>query len=393
MTEHEIAEEQRRQAEALRAAKKALMSEASWESFFRYFQFAEVSWLAQCFFSYLEGRDFVSKDEAMLVTGEWLQHRWGHEARGLQVNEVRPELIPKALHAAEIAPDLESWELPHIVVFASHYQDLHLEAENNAGFAQADAQGFKEVFDHYDKNGAGIRARELWAILTDLGFDCGSVEDQKQLIDLLKNVNTDKSGSINFCGLLYLLRKLLEKEKLKERKREHSLITGSGMSLEECEEWLDVFQTCAGERASVDFGDMRRLFEQIGLKWDHEGSRQMLAWLKEVDEDSNGLIDFGEFCCLINKMWTSDFASIKRKSAEAMSTRSLTPRVVSAKERSAAAAVEELDPMSPTPSRRRQPRSSWVSYVSEIADHELEPTSPNSRRIISEFQMALSRQG
>lgn len=393
MTEQEIAEEQRRNAEAIREAKKALMNEACWDRFFRFFQFAEVSWLAQCFFSQLQGRDFVSKEEAMLITGDWIDHRWGNEGRSLQAKDVRSELIPSALELAEISADLENWELPQIVVFAFHYQDLHLEMETSAGFAQKDAQGFKDIFDDYDKDGTGIRNREIWDILRELGFDFSSVEEQKELVDVLKKIQSKFCGSIDFRGLLHLLRKIMEKEKKRMREREYKLIIDSGMALEECEEWLDVFQMTAGERVSVDFGDMRRLFEQIGVKWDLEGTKKMAGWLKDVDEDANGQVDFGEFCCLVNKMWTTNFANIKQKSAEANANRALAPQVLSAKEQSTAATDNDSDPLSPTPARRRQIQSSWVAYLSEMADRELDPMSPSSKRIINEYKKNLSRQG
>eukprot|EP00933_Yihiella_yeosuensis_P044822 TRINITY_DN40094_c0_g1_i1.p1 TRINITY_DN40094_c0_g1~~TRINITY_DN40094_c0_g1_i1.p1 ORF type:complete len:410 (-),score=88.92 TRINITY_DN40094_c0_g1_i1:246-1475(-) len=403
MTEQEIAEMQRLEAEAFRAAKRSLMNKASWDQFFQYFQFAEVSWLAQAFFARLCGREFLPKTDVQDATGEWVKHRWGHEQRGLEVTAIRPEIFEDACESAGISPKLENWDLPTMTCFVSYYQGLHLEKEPQAGFSKNDIKSFREVYDEYDKTavaggvGAGLRAKELFDILTDLGYEYSTVEEQKELVKMVKEADCDKSGTIDFREFLQLLRKITEKEKLANRTREHRLITTSGMTLEECEEWLDVFQITAGEEEALQFQDMKGLFEQIEVKWDNEGSKQMMAWLREVDEDANGEIDFGEFCCLVQKMWENDFAKIRQRSADAMANRIMTPRLLSKEDedRSGPADGDESPgPTSPAPVRRRKSKSkirrTWVSYVVDSADKDLSKDNPQRDEIIKQFHKALS---
>jgi len=388
MTEQELEAQRRLQEAAKSLALKSLMKEASWEQFFQYFHFKEVSFIAKAYFERADSRG-ISIENAMAVTGEWLRHRWGDVNRRLDEKEPVESLIAEGAALAALDKGADSWTLPDVVRFIYHYQDVHLGNEGTAGFATVDVQEFKSVFSEYDKDGNGLRARELWAIFNDLGFEFTTVEDQKEIIHLVKAADKDKSGTIDFQEFLYIIRKITEKEKLDGRKREARLIGESGMPLEECDQWLEVFQSAAGEADSIIISDMRSLFESIELKWDAEGSKQMMAWLREVDEDSNGEIDFGEFCTLVQKMWDKDFGHIRRLSATALTEAAskMTPRSGS-KDRGGS-----QEPSSPVPVRRRskeRPKASWVAYVTESAEKELEPSSPKSKQIIKKFQEALT---
>ncbi|CAE8610563.1 unnamed protein product, partial [Polarella glacialis] len=267
--------------------------------------------------------------------------------------------------------------------------DLYLGEERpaTAGFADSDAKGFKGVFELYDKGGSGLKARKLWHIMGSLGFQFCSIGEQKELIQWVKEEDRDRSGSIDFQEFMHLLRRITEKSRLEGRRREHRLISESGMALEEAEEWLGVFQGAVGisssaqgqGEASIHIQDMRELFEQIGLKWDADSARQMKAWLKEVDEDTNGRIDFGEFCSLVQRMWDSNFADIKRISAEVLAQTAVgktldTPRPLAA----------ALDIRSSSKDRScndnndsghsgllRNGHRSWVAALAEAADRAL----------------------
>lgn len=372
------------------------MTEASWDKFFKYFQFSELSWISDRFFCRApaegEGDCSISVESGYAICQEWLHHRWGDCSRGLEVLELKPDVARDAIMRAGVDLSAAKWELPDVVAFVYHYQASHLMTERSAGFVMEDLIGSKNMFKVYDGNGEGLKARQLWAILKDMGYEFPTVEEQMHLIELVKEADTDRSGALNFMEFLQLLRKLIDHDKVDSRKREHRLITSSGISLEECEEWLHVFQAKAGDEGeAIDIPEMRALFETIDLRWDVPGSRQMMDWLREVDENSDGQIDFGEFCCLVQKMWDHDFAGIRGRAKEAL--RQTPPKVAVTKDEKDEDA-ESTRPTSveasPRPKRDTKRRTSWGALLAETTARELDPRSPKGQEMVRKFEEALA---
>jgi len=387
MTEEEIAEHFRQKEQLRMKAMAAAMAQASWEQFFQYFNFAEVSWLSKQYFDFAtpEG-DCISRDDGLKVATEWMKYRWGGEDRDLQSLEISEEVAKSALMRASIDHMAEFWTFPEMVAIVYHCQELHLEREHKAGFVHDDAHYFYQVYKEQEQQGAGLRARDLLGILQDLGFDLSTVKEQEHVIELLKEAKLESSGTLGFSEFLYIIRKLVDKAKVDERRREHGLIAKSGMSLEECEGWHPIFDLAAGGTGCINVQDLRTLFQTIGLSWGAEGNRDILAWIKDADENNNGEIDFGEFCCLTNKMWTNNFADIQRvvgNMTRALEAGKASPRptVSGQQERQGAT----------SPVRRRGRRSSWTGLLSDAVSKDLDPTSPKSKQLVDQFEEAMAR--
>lgn len=391
MTEQEIREVKRVKLLARKQAQKVLVAEASWEQYFQYFQFAELSFISDRFFS-VKGEEgsTVPSEAAFNITREWLQFRWGDKNRGLEMLEVQPQVARAALMRAGIDLSATAYELHEVVAFAYYYQELHLVAEKTAGFMSDDLIEFKNLFKDFDEHGTGVKARELWAVLKALGYEFLSMDEQHFIIGLVKEADVDKSGSIDFTEFLHILRKLIDRDKIKDRQREHRLITSSGIALEECDEWLQIFKKSAGELEYIHISEMRALFRQINLRWDAEGNQQMMAWLREVDEDSNGRIDFGEFCCLIQKMWDLDFAGIRGRTEENIpqAERQSEPEDEEEEDGGFGSDDGEPEPISPVPIVRKR-RTSCFALLQDSSARELDPTSPHGREMVQKFEESL----
>lgn len=198
--------------------------------------------------------------------------------------------------------------------------------------------------------------------------------------------------------LFFLLRLLTEDQKVTQRKREHELIIKSGMQLEECEEWIDLFKAAAlHPRASIKIVDMQRLFQALELDWGKEANLQLQEWLKEVDEDNTGSIDFGEFCCLLQIMWQKDFGGIKAKSTQAI--KKAQEQYLADPE---AREDEDEEPTSPVGNRPSTAGNTfgrnagfncgttWADHIVAHVEKHLEPTSPKTRAMIQELERVLS---
>lgn len=317
--ERRAAEEMQRQIEQARKDSYTF----GWENFFKHFMFTEVNFLLSRFIErcpdarpggvYKNLDKTISKEAMEGIAIEWIVHRYGGPGRSTEIpSSLRPRATLSAAEKAGIDIGQDHWSMKDVVGFISEYQLTHLNEEEFSGFAKNDLEGFETLFNEYH-GGAPIKARQLWEILSDLSYDFPTREEQAYVLKILMGMKLKKQGEITFSELLCILRRCVEDKKVDERKREHDLIVRSDMELDEIEGWLQIFEDAANS-GYVIMADMKKLFEDIGLKWGMEDTDKFFKWLREVDEDSNGYIDFGEFSCLVSRMWAEDFAGIRKVS-------------------------------------------------------------------------------
>lgn len=298
---------------------------------------------------------------------------------------MKQDICEDAAKKAELDLSADHFSLQAVVKYVYHYQKCHLAAEKTAGWNRADIDAFEEVFDQYRHGQEQVKAKELWDILRDLGQEFPTLEEQRYLLSLVKEADADRSGSISFQELLHLMRMLQEDEKVKARQRENELLVKSGMALEDCEEWLHVFEACCPDGMDcLILSDFKSLFDVLELDYGMEESRTIAKWLKDCDEDSNGQIDFGEFCNLVQRMWDANFAKIRVKAEEA-------------KRKSEDAKLEEMKMGNQSHRscnsevREYEPPRNWARTISEQVEEDLEPHSPQSVDMIKKLEKILKQ--
>jgi len=339
----EVEAEERAKTEAKK--KKELQKENHFkqctELYGNFFEFKHIMWLSQKFFAcafqervitepvqkasnvlasegYPSLDIFISTDGAFDVVREWLEFRFGGEGRGTESKAVQPEQAALAAKASNIDLDTkEQWSLADICAMSYHFQNNYLEADPTAGFANKDVEGFRDLFDKHRGSLEELQPQRLWGMLADIDMNFPTAEDQKYVLSVLSQVDSDRNGTLCLEELLHLVRKLIDGQKVEPRVREYELLQRSGMELSECEEWFEVFGAVSEEVGWISMLDIKAVFEKINVKWDKQGTIQMKEWLTEVDDDYNGQIDFGEFCCLVQKMWDANFGGIRAVKPEA----------------------------------------------------------------------------
>lgn len=327
--------------------------------------------------------------EALRMAKAWMKRKWYSKGRRLDSYEVNAELADKAAQKAGINLDATSLAFHEVVAFIYHYQNLHLIVEPTAGFGRKDLDMFSRTFDQYCKGSeGGAKAKQLWSILRGLGFVYTTMEEQHYIIDMVKSADVDKSGTISLDELLNLLRRIIEDLKIPSRSREHKLIVKSGMLLHECDEWVDIFAACANTSGgSISILDMESIFSAVlGMTFGKEGTLQMKEWLVQVDEDSNEKIDFGEFICLVQKMWAADFCGIKAKTSEAIRRAEQQRATAECQLEVEEGEADRAD--SPKPWRQAQ-TANWALHVSDLVEANLDPTSSESRQLIQKMEEVL----
>lgn len=308
-----ISPAQRRAMEAERKAReerqKIEEEIARYASYADCYFFSEIMYLSDCFDqAYPNGVGRIPERACMEITGTWMQHRY---PRRLDTYDTQPDLLQQA--ASDLSLDLtQGVNFMQVVKLVYNYQDLHLSREASAGFKRSEVAYFEKRYKGYDKNGEGLKARALWSIFGDMGIHFRTHDEQLWMIETVKEMDKDKSGTIDFDEFCQLVRKIVDKRQQDARSREHSLIVQSGMSFPEAEEWHTIFEIYdedgSGELA---LKTIRSLFLNIGLKWPNEGNEQLLEMINDMDDNKNGVIDFGEFCGLVKKMWDANFYGIR----------------------------------------------------------------------------------
>merc|ERR1712139_529925 len=170
----------------------------------------------------------------------------------------------------------------------------------------------------------------------------------------VQEVDKDFNGRIDIQEYTQLLRKIFLRREAETRARENRLINQSQIPVKEVEEWVSIYRNhdtnhCNG----LSLSQLCNLFKSIGIKWNHSGNDTLAAWMKETDEDSNNILDFGEFCCLIKKMVAEDFCGIGALSAGkhvGISADATVDKIrwSSARCISLAGSTDSVEPLSPT---------------------------------------------
>jgi Ca2+-binding EF-hand superfamily protein len=298
-----------KQAELRRIEEKLAYEASAARQQSAFFGFADVTWISNRVQRHAiatsGGNVFVEIQP--LIEG-WLHHRYPKRLRSYDFD----------LNTLEQAMIRSRVDCNHPVSFLSlldlicTYQALHLENEIMAGFSEASYKKLKERFAPYDKNGNGLKARELWAVLGDCGVTMSSNEEQLWMIRMVKETDKDFSGTIDLGEFCQLMRLWQVRKEGEQNAREISLIESSKIPVSEAEEWVELYRKFDnGGRNGLTLAQLCQLFNNIGIKWNLEGNSQLISWMKETDENANNRLDFGEFCCLIQKMVAEDFSGIR----------------------------------------------------------------------------------
>ncbi|XWS53898.1 hypothetical protein CRYUN_Cryun10bG0039700 [Craigia yunnanensis] len=130
---------------------------------------------------------------------------------------------------------------------------------------------FKEAFCLFDKDGDGcITVEELATVIRSLGQN----PTEKELQDMINEVDADGNGTIEFSEFLNLMAK-----KMKETDAE-----------EELKEAFKVFDK--DQNGYISATELRHVMINLGEKLSDEEVEQMI---KEADLDGDGQVNYEEF--------------------------------------------------------------------------------------------------
>lgn len=285
----------------------ALSASELWETYVRYYNFTQLGWLFDSFTGVAEN-DFVAGDgQVAQVIESWLEHNWPDV---LLTTKVNGDNLRLAIDGQTFPLNFNSFI--HVL---TQYEAIHIANEKFAGFPREDIDQLEDIYNSHNSSvgGGGLRGNALFAVLDDLGIEFHSKEEREWYVEVVRKLDRNQDGSIDFPELCQIIRTVVNMESEKNRMREFNLVKQSGLPFDEVEDWNVLFTSTEAKAGGeeLEMAQVKELFSSIGVKWDAEFSHTIKAWIEEADENNNGKIDFGEFCLVVGKLWAANLHDIR----------------------------------------------------------------------------------
>lgn len=287
-----------------------------WESYVQHFSFTQLSFLFDAFNNMAREDMLTTREDVRAIISEWVEHQWSGV---LILTEPNENLLEDAIAARRASFPMDFLSFIDVL---KQYEAFHLTNETNAGFPRESIQVFFEIFDAHSCSSTmnGLKGKALFAVLDDLDIHFHTKEERQWYVDTVKRLDKNGDGVIHFDELCQIMRVVMDNEERKSRMREFNLVKSSKLPFDEVEDWNMLYQQSDTEgQGELQLCQVKELITSIGVTWDSHFSESLKRWLIEVDENSNGTIDFGEFCCLIGKMWSNDLGGIRGASRKHLS--------------------------------------------------------------------------
>ncbi|ETI51989.1 hypothetical protein L914_04622 [Phytophthora nicotianae] len=168
--------------------------------------------------------------------------------------------------------------------------------EKYLGYSTQDVALAREQFAHYDADSSGsINANELHKLFTNLGEQL----TLNNVRELIKAVDKDGNGEVDFDEFLHLLRKQQDKNRY-SASLTLALLFGPKELTKLKQQFMILDLDGSG---SIDEHELQQLVNKLGRRAEEF---DLPAMLREVDGDGSGTIGFNEFLQIVASMTKSD---------------------------------------------------------------------------------------
>eukprot|EP00930_Biecheleria_cincta_P026997 TRINITY_DN18971_c0_g1_i1.p1 TRINITY_DN18971_c0_g1~~TRINITY_DN18971_c0_g1_i1.p1 ORF type:complete len:800 (-),score=172.45 TRINITY_DN18971_c0_g1_i1:66-2465(-) len=201
-----------------------------------------------------------------------------------------------------------------------------------AGYKDEEVQEFRQIFDNFDTKQTGsLTAATFAQVLSHLGFDTQTVQQQKELKDQIvaaramaaaDGLEGSDDPGINFWIMLKLLRLISRTKALTDENNLNDVIRESNFTTKEITEFQDVFDSCWNSNLVYEEADMRqatiktlpvvaimRLLRSMGLNLETRDRNELneVFWEKTRGAPR---ADFLAFLRIMHWMLTRNFCGI-----------------------------------------------------------------------------------
>ncbi|OWZ09408.1 FK506-binding protein 1 [Phytophthora megakarya] len=168
--------------------------------------------------------------------------------------------------------------------------------EKYLGYSPEDLAIAREQFAHYDTDASGsINTTEMHKLFTNLGEQL----TLNNVRELIKSVDTDGNGEVDFDEFLHLLRKQQDKNQYSV-----SLTLALLFGPKELTKLKQQFMVLDLDNSgAIDENELQQFVKKLGRQ---EEEFDLVAMLREVDDDGSGTIGFNEFLQIVANMTKID---------------------------------------------------------------------------------------
>jgi len=194
----------------------------------------------------------------------------------------------------------------------------------NGGFTAAEVEEMRETFRRFDFDSSGdISNKELICLIETMFPEMAHDRDLRpKLLEIMSEVDTDKSGSLDFSDFLRLMKQCRDLQDGERVQKESVAVAETGFTAYEVNDFRELFLACGRGRGELTLQDVTKMINQItplGDKYKAQLAQIFRSVTKrqmrvEGDKDE---ADFPEFLWLMRKLLDQNFANIQEKTKAA----------------------------------------------------------------------------
>eukprot|EP00747_Dinoflagellata_sp_TGD_P126181 gnl/TRDRNA2_/TRDRNA2_174258_c0_seq1.p1 gnl/TRDRNA2_/TRDRNA2_174258_c0~~gnl/TRDRNA2_/TRDRNA2_174258_c0_seq1.p1 ORF type:complete len:231 (-),score=56.75 gnl/TRDRNA2_/TRDRNA2_174258_c0_seq1:381-1073(-) len=172
-----------------------------------------------------------------------------------------------------------------------------------ACYTAAEVAQMQSIFKSYDKDGNGdLEHRELRSMISRYFPEATrSRAQQKEMLELLNEVDTDGSKTIDFNEFLWLMRKCDDMRDAVDVQLEMQVAKDLEITAEEVEGFRQIFSTNVNWCGELDIESLTKLLNSI-MELSEEESLALVTTVQELHPDGRDVARFPQFLKLVHKL-------------------------------------------------------------------------------------------
>jgi len=239
-----------------------------------------------------------------------------------------PDGVPPGVALEDMIPDPQNAGAPMVVDIFGFVRAVKVAMQvskkafrDNGGFSQVELFEMKAVFDRYDQDGSGdISNSELSTLIEHIFPEmCNDATLRPKLMEIMQEVDSDGSGSLDFQDFLRLMRTCREMQDRERILKEHKAVVDTLFSTTEVQEFRELFlATDDSNNGELSLPEFKRMIGSICPLGD-KISAELTVLFRGITCKQKGVeghrdqADFPEFLWLMRKLLDINFASIREK--------------------------------------------------------------------------------
>jgi len=187
-------------------------------------------------------------------------------------------------------------------------------ARKHAGYTVREIEDLHRTFKHYDRDDSGsIERKELRTLLKEaFPWATTSVQRRQWLEELMKKIDVDGNGKLDFEEFLWLMREADDSRDAVDFAAEAIVVPEVGLSIEEAEGFREIFCECADSHGLVALKDVFSLLKFVEFSADQ--AERIAKLVQEVGMPGQRGINFPAFLKLLQRLYEDKSLGVQQAS-------------------------------------------------------------------------------